>query len=128
MDITERKRVEQALRSSEMRLTLAQEAAGIGVWDWNLLDNAMQWSPEIFALLEIEADPAGAPRLAMWFRALHRDDRRRASETIRRAAMEAQPFSIDFRLRPREGNAPRWIRSRGAPVLGEDGRPTRYAG
>ena len=34
-DITARKRVEAALHESEVRLKLAREAAGFGVWEWN---------------------------------------------------------------------------------------------
>ncbi len=128
MDITERKLVEQALRSSETRLQLAQEAAGIGVWDWDLRSQAVAWSSEIYKLLGIEPVPARMPHFRLWLRALHRDDRGKASETIRQAAQDAQPFSIDFRLQARIGTATRWVRSRGAPVLGEDGKPARYVG
>ena len=128
MDITQRKRAEQALRSSEMRLKLAQDAAGLGVWDWDLRSPTFEWSPEIYTVLGIEPDEAVAPRFGLWLRALHPDDRGKAAETIRRAVLDSQPFSIDFRLRTRDGALARWVRSRGAPVLGEDGRPTRYVG
>ena len=128
MDITQRKRGEQALRASEMRLKLAQDAAGIGVWDWDLRSRAFEWSPEIYTLLGIEPDAAVVPRFDLWLRAVHRDDRGKAAATIRRAAQEARPFSIDFRLQMRDGASPRWVRSRGAPVLSEDGRPSRYVG
>ncbi len=128
MDITQRKRAEQALRSSEMRLKLAQDAAGLGVWDWDLRSPTFEWSPEIYTVLGIEPDKAVTPRFGSWLRALHPDDRGETTATIRRAVLDSQPFSIDFRLRLRDGSSPRWVRSRGAPVLGEDGRPTRYVG
>ena len=128
MDITERKLAEQALRASETRLKLAQEAAGIGVWDWDVQSHAVTWSPEIYKLMGIEPVSGVVPRFRLWLRALHRDDRAKAAETIRRAARDAQPFSIEFRLRTRNGVSPRWVRSRGAPVMGEAGKPARYVG
>jgi PAS domain S-box-containing protein len=48
VDITEFKRTEIALRQSEERLDLAQEAAGIGTWELNLETNTMFWSRQMF--------------------------------------------------------------------------------
>src|SRR4029434_7581254 len=38
-DITQRKRIEEALHESEERLELAMEAGGIGTFDWNIPTN-----------------------------------------------------------------------------------------
>ena len=35
-DLTHQKAVEKALHEGEERLRLAQKAAGIGIWDWNI--------------------------------------------------------------------------------------------
>ncbi|MEA5507039.1 PAS domain S-box protein [Halotia wernerae UHCC 0503] len=43
-DITERKQAEELLRSNEERLSLALEAANMGIWDWNLVTNESVWS------------------------------------------------------------------------------------
>src|SRR3954465_660232 len=44
-DITERRRIEAALRESEERLTLAFAGAQEGIWDWNLETDAVFYSP-----------------------------------------------------------------------------------
>jgi len=124
-DITERTRTEEALRASEARLTLAQRAAGAGVWDWDIRSQRLVWSPEIYAFYGI--DPATDDLYAAWLEAVHPDDRALADATARRAAEAGESFSMDFRV-PRPGGEVRWIRSQGTVVLGEDGGPARVAG
>jgi len=52
-DITERKRAEEALRVSNDRLTIAQKAGGIGVFDWNLETNRLVMTLEMEAIFGI---------------------------------------------------------------------------
>ena len=51
IDITERKRAEEALRQSEQLLKTAQEIAQIGHWHVNLITNKLVWSDEIFRIV-----------------------------------------------------------------------------
>ena len=62
-DITDRKRIEKALRESEMRFHLAAQATNDVLWDWNLPSDAMWWSASMQRVLgyvpaEIGGDPA----------------------------------------------------------------------
>ncbi|MEJ7594745.1 MAG: PAS domain-containing protein [Planctomycetaceae bacterium] len=43
-DITDRKGLEESLRSSEERLRLALDAGRMGVWDWNIRTGDLKWS------------------------------------------------------------------------------------
>ena len=60
-DVTERKRAEQALRDSEERLSLALEAAGLGIWDVILRTGASTWTDAVFRELGYPPAPGGAP-------------------------------------------------------------------
>ena len=53
-EIEQRRRVEQELRDSEERLRLAQEASGIGVWDWDTRSNRLQWSDQTFHIFGLQ--------------------------------------------------------------------------
>ncbi len=125
-DITESKRVEDALRTSEARLALAQEAAGAGVWDWDVSTGALIWSPEVYPLYGINPSHGG-DLYAAWQTALHPNDRNVADAIAQRAAREGTPFSMDYRVVHPGGNL-RWVRSQGTAVLGPDGKPTRVVG
>jgi PAS domain S-box-containing protein len=50
IDITERKRLELALRESERKLREALKVGHMGYLDWNLVTNEIQWSPETYLL------------------------------------------------------------------------------
>ncbi|WP_162559301.1 PAS domain-containing protein [Microvirga sp. 17 mud 1-3] len=54
VDIHDLKETEKALRISEERLSLAQRAAGIGVFDWDIPSGKVTWTPEQERLFGIE--------------------------------------------------------------------------
>ncbi len=59
-DITARRRTAEALRAREEHLRLAQEAGGIGTWEWDLGSGAMMWSDQMFRTLGLEPQPGTA--------------------------------------------------------------------
>ena len=50
-ELTERQRVEAALRASEARLTEAQKIANLGSWEWDLETGALMWSDQLYRQL-----------------------------------------------------------------------------
>lgn len=50
LDITVRKRAEEALRNSRELLRKAQELAHVGSWEWDLTDHTLRWTDEMFTI------------------------------------------------------------------------------
>ena len=55
-DITARVRADEELEKSRESLESAQKVARIGNWDWDITENTLYWSDEIFRIFKIEED------------------------------------------------------------------------
>ena len=75
-DITQVKQAEAALRESEGRLKLAQDAVGIGIWDWHVPEAVVFCSDQFFRLHGLPPCDSPLPS-AEWFSLVHPDDRER---------------------------------------------------
>ncbi len=125
-DITERKQAEQALRNSEQRLDMAQNAANVGVWDWSLVTGHIEWSSRMFELFGL--DPAhDSASFEVWQRALHPEDIEIASQRIDQALAQRVTLNSDYRIVTPDSEV-RWINATGEGKYDEQGQPVRMIG
>ncbi len=127
MDLTERKAVEEALRHSEERWSLALQANNDGIWDWNVATGEIWFSPRYLSMLGYA--PGELPgTLESWTRLCHPDELSGSQAQIQ-AYIEGRSatYQLIFRMRHKDGSW-RWILSRGVGISGPDGRRTRVVG
>lgn len=119
------KALQRQLEESRRRFELATEAAGVGVWTWNVDDDRLTWSGPMRRLLGLA--PGTPPStLAGFIALLHPDDRAAAEERIRAAADRVAGFEGEFRVRDLTGHRVLATRGMGYAARGVD--PRRVAG
>jgi len=125
-DITEHARLVNALRESEERLELAQAAADIGIWDWDVVANRTTAS-EAYQRLYGLPQSCPVPNHEEWLALLHRDDRDRVDREIRLALTGSQRYDTEFRVIHPDG-AVRWLLGKAKVLRDAQGKPVRMIG
>ncbi|AYM77226.1 hybrid sensor histidine kinase/response regulator [Janthinobacterium agaricidamnosum] len=116
----------RALQRSEERVQMATGAASIGIWDWNVSSDALQWDEQMYAQFKADAESGMAPA-AIWRRALVPDDVPAAKEALRAALGAGQAFTHEYRILWPDG-AIRYIKADAVIFRDGQGRPMRLVG
>ena len=128
IDITERKRAEDALRASEARWKFAIEGAGDGLWDWDVPANLVFYSQRWKEMLGYAVDEIGSS-VEEWSRRVRPEDLPQAMAAVN-AHFDGQTASYvnEHRVRCKDGSW-KWILARGL-VISRDaaGKPLRVIG
>ncbi|HEY2375216.1 MAG TPA: PAS domain S-box protein [Gemmatimonadaceae bacterium] len=126
VDITDRKRDEEAMTQTATDLREAQRLAHIGSWSWDLADK-VQWSDELYRIFG--RDPSSP--VAMPFRYGSSVFTPESSEQLRTAIGKlvdgGDPFEIELEF-PRPDGSTGWVAARGEGVRDSTGRLTGIRG
>ncbi|MBW4644396.1 MAG: PAS domain-containing protein [Goleter apudmare HA4340-LM2] len=120
-----RQQTEQA-KLREAQLQLALEAACMGVWDWDIVNNKVTWSENKEALLGLEKG-AFDGTYESFIRSIHPQDRNFVSYSVTRAVKEGAEYDIEFRAVLPDGSI-RWLASKGIVLRNASGVAVRMSG
>lgn len=126
-DVTERRRSEEALRSSQERFELAQQVGHVGTFEWDIKAGRTWISPNLLALGGF-ADGEWDGTMETWQRRVHPDDHAHIMSWLPGVfARRESEVDFDFRLVRLDGTT-RWINGRGRIHYDEQGAPIRMLG
>jgi two-component system, cell cycle sensor histidine kinase and response regulator CckA len=127
MEITERRRAQEALLRSEERLRIALEGNSEGVWDWDVRKGPAVFSAGYSRMLGYEPEEF-AKDYDSWRDLVHPDDIGRVDRAHAEHIYENKRFRVELRMRKKSGDWC-WILSRGAVVERDgEGRALRMIG
>ena len=125
-EINEKKRIEEELNTANEQLIIAQEIAKVGHWQWDISNNIITWSKELFKIFGL---PETQKNLSYetFISRVHPEDREIMNETIREA-METRVYKpVIHRIILNDGSE-KVILASGDVILDSEGKVIKMIG
>jgi PAS domain S-box-containing protein len=120
----ERETVLKSLREGEERLQIAQDVAGLGIWDWDHSTGEISWSHQMFTLTGITPNGNERNPFKAWLDVLHPEDREEMEWKVKELPRTLEPLTVEYRIIRSDGSV-RWLQMRGQSLAGTMGKPLR---
>ncbi len=125
-EIAERQKAEGRLSQRESQLAQAQAVGHIGSWRWDVDDNRIVWTDELYRLYGLTPGE-GVGGYEKFLSRIHPDDRERVRRTVDQSRRSGDSFSYDHRVIRSDG-AVRWLHGQGQVMKNESGRVVTLLG
>lgn len=96
-DITQRVEAEEKLKHKGRVLAEAQRLAHLGNWEYDIVNNGLSWSNEVFRIFEINPEEFNGD-YETFLNVIHPDDREQVSRTYTESAENHTGYDITHRL------------------------------
>lgn len=126
-DVTDREGLNRKLKETDRILSLAEEAAGFGIWYSDpSQEGRLTWSEGEYRIFGI-AKEAFDGRVETFFGLVHPDDLERVRAASRDALAGKSRYDVEHRIVRPDGQV-RWVHQEAEVSFGPDGAPLRMVG
>jgi PAS domain S-box-containing protein len=117
---------EKHLAKINQRFELAANSAGIAVWEYDIVSDALVWDDRMYQLYQVDRNEF-TPDYSVWQSRLHPDDGRRTEAELQAAISDHKDYDTNFRIITRNDGV-RDIKAHGCVEYDQAGRPLRMTG
>jgi PAS domain S-box-containing protein len=103
-DINQQKLAQAKLDEASDRLRMATRAGAVGVWDFDIVADRLDWDDQMFRLYGTSYQEMSGASYAKWEAALHPEDRSRAIAEFTAALSGEKDFDTEFRVKWPDGS------------------------
>lgn len=125
-EVQQRKHAEEQLQVKHQQLAAAQALAHIGSWEWDIANDTVTWSDELYRIMGLEPG-----EVELDYRTVLQchppEDAEKLRVQVARALETHEPFQLFLRI-IRKGGEERVAHARGEVIVGDNGAPVRMVG
>ncbi|MEP6854228.1 MAG: PAS domain-containing protein, partial [Pedococcus sp.] len=126
-EYSEQRKLLDAHQHRGQQLAEAQRIARIGSWEWDVQQDRVTWSDELYRIYHVDRGTVLVPDYQSFLDRLHPDDRDRVRALVGAALGGTDAFEFDARAMQPDGSI-MWIRGRGQVTRNAMGEVTRVGG
>jgi PAS domain S-box-containing protein len=126
MDISTEVEVRNAFKKNEEQYRLAQRAANVGSWDWNIITGTLEWSEIIEPLFGFKHNRFGG-KYEDFLNCIHPDDRQFVIDSVNACVKKDVDYDIEHRIVWPDGSV-HWVRETGDVIRDKSGKAVRMLG
>ncbi|MGA0200248.1 MAG: PAS domain-containing protein, partial [Prochlorotrichaceae cyanobacterium] len=119
--------LEQRVEERAARLYLATQAARIGIWDWDVVNDRLTWDDRMYEIYGRKGSVAETVSLTTWESSLHPEDAEQTKRALRQALEGQSDFQVTFRI-VQPACKVCWIEAYGLVKRDDQGHPLRVIG
>ncbi|HEY9422376.1 MAG TPA: PAS domain S-box protein, partial [Thermoanaerobaculia bacterium] len=115
-------------REARNRLEAALEAATVGIWSWDVVNDRLAGDRNFARMFSLPPDEAatGLP-LSRYLPRIHPDDRAPVAALVEQAVATGGRYAADYRIVSPDGTV-RWVEVRGRVYRDDSGQPSTFPG
>jgi len=126
VDVTEQKLTEQNLIKKEELLKEAQDMANLGSWEWDVLQNKIHWSDELYRIFGFKPGEFDL-NYENFLDQIHPDDLSYVKNEIEQAFATGKPYTMEHRITTTSGEV-KTLLGKGKVLKNKDGDTVKIYG